>query len=223
MICKKLFPVLIILPFIFLGGCFEVRVNLEANLDGSGDLEISMKTSRLLMSMGNTAGIIGDIKEDLEQQGFAMQEYARNNEVVFTARKDITSLEELAGYEVRGAVGEAVGSRKDNFVTERGFFTNNYHVDTEINPSNFLSEELSALARLADIKFALSLPVRPSGHNAAAVSEDGKTLEWEICPASVNRIQFSIRTLNYVTLLITLLGLISTITLVFYRKRHKHF
>lgn len=206
---------LVLLISLMLTGCFDVRIHLKVNLNGSGEVEVFMKANRNVMFFGDP---FEEIMSDLELDGFTIEDYAEGNEVGFLAQKKASSLDELTHLKL----GEdMVISDKEMVTVDEGLFKNTFIVDAELDLNEILGEDMAGMARLADIRFALTLPIRPSDHNATAVSEDGKTLEWKLLPGSSNDIQVaaSAPNINIVFLLLAVVGAGAVLLIVFRLRR----
>lgn len=79
------------------------------------------------------------------------------------------------------------------------------------------------LERQLDLNFSLSLPIQPATNNADRVSEDGKTLYWDIAPLESNELKLSVNVPNvrhivYVAVTSLILIVIAVILLI---RRHR--
>ena len=68
---------------------------------------------------------------------------------------------------------------------------------------------------MMDFKFKMTLPVKPISSNASNVSEDGKTLEWQLMPGQKNTVEMGFKILNITnTILFASIGLVSILLIV---------
>ncbi len=205
-----------------LSGCFSARIHMKINMSGSAEIEVTMSAPRTLLSLGTTASMFDSIKKDLSKDEFTIEDFAADKQVGFTAVKKISSLEKFSSLKL----GEnMVISDKPIVTLSKHLLTNTYRVSTDFDLAKILGEDLDALARLADIRFALTLPVKPSEHNADAVSDDGKTMEWKLETGTNNIIQVTATAPNTILIIavifLPLLGLSAVIILLVRRRRKK--
>lgn len=118
------------------------------------------------------------------------------------------------------------------------FFTTNIDLTMKLDLPRMLPEEAQGLSdkfeqmnvfarklleRQLDLNFSLSLPIQPATHNADRVSEDGKTLYWDIAPLESNELKLSVNVPNvrhivYVAVMSLILIVIAVILLI---RRHR--
>lgn len=173
---------------LFLPGCFSAKIHMKVNTSGSAEIEVTMSAPRALMSLSATAGIFNNIKEDLSNDDFAIEDFEVDKQVGFTAVKKVSSVEEFSSL---GLGDDLIISDEPIVTVNKHLLTNTYHIDTDLDLEKILGEELDATTRLADISFVLTLPVSPSEHNADGVSDNGKTLEWRLIPGSANPVKIT--------------------------------
>lgn len=171
-----------------LAGCFTARIHLTVNWKGSTDVEVLMYAPRWLMVFRDTARLFNEFKSDFSARGFTVEDYEEGSRIGFRAFGKAVSPNDFFKPDNEDIL---VLAKEAPFIVERHFFTNIYRIETEINLGKLMEEDLATAPLLPDIRFLLTLPVRPSEHNADAVSEDGKTLEWILRPGGCNRIQIS--------------------------------
>jgi hypothetical protein len=71
------------------------------------------------------------------------------------------------------------------------------------------------LERQLDLNFSLSLPIQPAASNADSVSEDGKTLRWDIAPLEPNELKLSVNVPNLRHIVyVAIVGLILIVAIV---------
>ncbi len=182
------------------GGCMESRMHLTVEKDGSGIIDITVEAEKAIIERAESLAEINleGLGETLEQEGFELETYETNNKSGFKATRHVESLEDFY-LEEETKDPEVIESEID-FHEKEGFLFDTHHFQAEVDPGKItgeLMEERGLLSFLApDFSFALTLPVEPEEHNADHISEDGKTLEWEIDPYKKNLIKASIKTPN---------------------------
>lgn len=187
--------VLVCIAAFLLSGCIKVRMHVTVNPDGSVEQEIVMAAERSLVSLGAVfkGEMFAEIKEDLKSEGYQIDDYRDQEMTGFKAVKIMESLEEIP------VIFRYLD--EDQFlVVDQGLFSTSYHLFAELDLTGFGPERHIAALVKPDLRFALTLPVKAVDHNANLVSEDGKTLEWELVPGTVNRIEMTARTPNYLFL-----------------------
>ena len=213
-----IFSLLLVLMTFLASGCMEVRIHLNLNPDSSADLELLMATSRSLASLD----FFKNLKADLARDGFEITDYQEENKVGFRAFSHMDSLEELSSL----SIGEGViANKKDIITVDKGLFTNTYDVEIDFNIEDLLSKEQKAILIFKpDITFAVTLPLRPSQHNATSVSEDGKTLAWKLVPGKTNTIKVTatLPNLTFILVVVILVGiLVAALLIIRFRSPQK--
>ena len=145
---------------------------------------------------------VTDLKEK-EQLGIIAKKHAKNTDELIKAMnsKAVDSQEEISKESngVFGKVGNAL-------IIEKGFFTTKYKLDANIDMASskastssdssstmadsMASSMASSMAgSIVDFSFVLTLPTKPSKHNASTVSDNGRTLEWPLKIGEKNSLQ----------------------------------
>lgn len=167
-------------------GCFSARIHLKVNPNGSAEVDLLMYAPRPLMIFSETSGLFNEIRNDLSGKGFSVENYDEGDQVGFRAFRKADSPDDFFS---PGSEDFFTFCDIDSLKVEQGFFKNRYSIETGIDLGQLGRYDPGMTPLSADIRFLLTLPVRPSGHNAHSVSEDGKTLEWILQPGGSNRIQ----------------------------------
>lgn len=205
---RILITLIMILMLFMLSGCISTRIHLKINLSGSAEMEVTISATRPMMNLGTAGGMFDHIREDLVKDGFTIQDFEADSQVGFIATKKAASIKEFSTL----ALGEGLVISDEPIVTvSKHLLTNTYHVNTELDLENVLEDNAADFARLADIRFALTLPVSPSEHNADAVSEDGKTLEWKLNTNEDNPINVTATTPSILLILLIALLVLACI------------
>lgn len=133
------------------------------------------------------SSIEGD--ENPEDFGFTKTRYEKDKYKGFTYSIYISNIDKISG-DTAGFTFEDFKeiSKKIVFV-KKG---NNYKANLSITSN----EETEGYDIDADIKFIVTLPNKPSSHNATEVSEDGKTLTWDLADKDTQNIEFEFSLIN---------------------------
>jgi hypothetical protein len=199
---------------LLLTGCFKFSIHLTVNKNGTADVDIIMAASQALVTMGAglESGIFGDRKEQLAEQGFAISDYYEGNMAGFRAIKRVESVKDFSSL---GFANDLGLDGQEIFSVEKHALTTTYHLNAELNFGDLFAEDSDRMALFSpDMRFILTLPIKPLEHNATTVSADGKTLEWQLSPTKRNEIKLIVRTPNLTSIVIgsaaavLLLGLI---------------
>lgn len=206
---RRLLITLIMLLMLFvLSGCFSARIHLKINMSGSAEMEVTISATRPMMNLGEAGGMFDHIRDDLEKDGFTIEDFEADSQVGFIAAKKAASIKEFSTL----ALGEGLVISDEPIVTvSKHLLTNTYQVNTDLDLENVLEDNGAAFTRLADVRFALTLPVRPAEHNADAVSEDGKTLEWKLNTGEDNPINVTATTPSILSILLIALLVLACI------------
>ena len=177
---KKIVLIILILSVfaLFLSGCIEGHMHVSFNIDGSADIEFMLLASTAMgMLEGQGMDIFADIKSDMINDGFTLEDKKTEDKKGFVGRRKIDNLDEL--YELT-FLGDM--EPPDVEITE-GLFIDEYVISHNMKLSiPGMGAEDDAFAKLLDpkISFILTFPIDPVTHNADRVSSDGKTIEWDI-------------------------------------------
>ena len=68
--------------------------------------------------------------------------------------------------------------------------------ETESTEIEGLDDLANTLTAGMEFKYVVTLPVKPKSHNASTVSEDGKTLTWNLATSEASNIQYEFSLLN---------------------------
>lgn len=181
---------------LILSGCIKFSLHLTINRDRTSDLDIILIMPRTLLAIEPELEqkFLKEKKDELARQGFAVTDYARDNMVGFKASKKLRSVEEVAGL----SLARDMGLKGQNiFTVEKKALATTYYLDADVDLSSLLGEDSRVIALFPpDMRFILTLPVRPITHNATGITADERTLEWILSPEGNNHIQLTARAPN---------------------------
>ena len=178
-----------------LTGC--VRFNTTVNVRRNGRMDVS-----ILMAMVSVSdyGLGGDFISDADKQdyidkGWTVEDYDQDGfEGILISREDISAEELKESMEDSDSeISEGMG---DISFTRDGF---KYTLDWTVFGSDYASEISSYKSYFnmsgGYMTFVVKLPVKATDSNATRVSDDGRTLEWdllELGPDNRIHVEFSL-------------------------------
>lgn len=215
---KILFAAILFTFTILLTGCAEAIIHVTANKDGSSDIEYKLnlnKSTLALLASSGTGDPLEEMKNSFKHKGFKVENYNTDQTTGVIAKKHFKTAEEVASFYNTNDLGN-VGSMPKVTVT-KGFFIDKYVLDGDVDLSKMTSstgteQDLISNAMLSQIKmkFMLTLPVKTDSNNAAEVTDNGKTLSWNLVPGENNKIKLEASTPNIVSI-----AAVSAVTLGF--------
>lgn len=184
----KLFAILAAM-LIVLTGCVDVDYQVTLNKDGSADVSYVYGFEKVMLEgMGAEAGDTGmdtsGMRESAEKDGFTVENYSDDEIEGIKATKHITDLSEISLEKLFGEeyVSEKEGSK---ITVKKSGSKTTFSQNAEIDLS-----EMAGMESYVTMKYTINLPVAAKTNNANKVSNDGKTLTWELKAGEVNKIQF---------------------------------
>lgn len=191
---KRFLAVLAVLVAVMLTGCMRVNVGIDVKSDGKADISLLYAMSDELMSSfsdeddddaeSESVALNAEEIKELEDEGWVYKEYKEDGYSGYLITKQGVDLKELAD-SFKGA-GSETGLGSDDFVVkeENGVYT----IDWKVLDSED-AEESSEYAEYFDqfngyMRLVITLPEGSIKNNATEVSEDGKTLTWNLLKSS---------------------------------------
>ena len=204
---KRILACLAVLVAVMLTGCMRVSVGMDIKADGTTDISLLYAMSDELLNFDmddedfddedsddedsddeddvedteeDPTSLSEDQIKDLENRGWTYEKYAEDGFTGYVIKKAGVALNEV-GNEFSGAEG-STGLGSDTFTLNETDGT--YTLDWKV----LGSEEASESAEYAEyftqfngyMKLVITLPEAPINSNATEVSEDGKTLTWDL-------------------------------------------
>ncbi|MCF8009836.1 MAG: hypothetical protein K9L17_00010 [Clostridiales bacterium] len=226
---KKIILVLIVilLSAIILCGCVEGKFHITLNEDGSADTNYRIGFNKTLLGfMSEQENPLKEMRKTAREEGFTVSNYNEGNMIGIIAKKHVKSLDELPKF---ADLGTKVGTDKTPLVIEEGFFKDKYHFESSVDlsdmkekPEDNLSGMGDAMLNQVNLRFILTLPFVPENHNASAVRDEGRTLEWHLIPGQDNQITMNASVSNVTNIVLTIIGsvlILVCLVVVIYRKR----
>jgi hypothetical protein len=160
-----------------LTGCMKIELDINVKSNGKADLCLLYAMADSAMDAGGDASLMPEDIEEYEKEGWTAEEYSQDGYTGVVLKKSDVDLSETEVME--GAEGSI---RKEG---------STYIVDFEPvskeDQADF-AETASWLKTMGgSFVVRVTLPVKPVSHNATSVSEDGKTLEWDVLSMDVTQ------------------------------------
>lgn len=191
---------------LLLTGCIEMKYHLTLNANGTANVAMTMAVDESAMQagMGEMGGMGGGkgapkmdlksmldgAKEEAKKDGYTLKDYKNGSKVGFTAVKNMTAAEtqEFFTKQMKAEQGEQA------LVMKKGLFFNTYKLNLKADPSGGQGGEMAS--SYMDVKFLLTTPGKATKHNAQKVSDDGRTLEWDMMKAASTGMQAELQVPN---------------------------
>lgn len=188
---KKVFSLIIILliTMFALTGCVNVDYNVNVKKDGSGDITYLYGVQKNILEEMQISPetIIEEMKQEVIDSKYNVESYETDSEVGFKATKhleDVTtelSLEEAFGEEY------VTDSEQNNLKIEKNGLEIKYSQNAIIDLRSM--EDMSYMG--ITMRYSVTLPVEVNEKNTnGTVSEDGKTITWDLIVGEINNISF---------------------------------
>ncbi len=197
-----LWPVLFLIPVLFLSGCFSGEIHIKINHNGTADIEYKMGFDESILALTGNKPLV-DWKKDAVNEGYVVKDFQEGSIIGVKAFKHCKNLKELQQLLADSKV-TGIGTNKAetvDFRIEPGFLTDTYHFEALVDLTEIRMDEggpglnAAVLSRI-NFKYILTLPVKPVISNAGTVSDDGKTLEWIVVPGQKNIMKAEARVVN---------------------------
>ena len=230
---------LLILGVLLLSGCkLKSEVNMNINEDKSMNLKyIAVYDDELInamMSMNESSSLeeVNEVKEytDEEQRKFLNENFLKGDEPFASLEEDGFVIEEYQddiymGYSItknieniENFVGEITDFSLANYedLNSRKMFTKNGNVyKGKILFENAENEEAAETYGIdLEYIFTLTLPNKVITSNATTVSEDGKTLTWNLVNSNIDAIEFEFEFPSFLTIIKNNMFIIAGIAIV---------
>ena len=125
-------------------------------------------------------------EEDPADFGFKKEKYRDGEYYGYKYSKKISNIDDISSDTVNFKLDEFTNiSDKTVFVKKGNTYKTNLVLSSEEQ-----SEETQGYDIGIDMLFVITLPDKPISHNATSVSEDGKTLTWNLLKESSKNIEF---------------------------------
>lgn len=179
-----------------LTGCANVNYDIKLNKDGSADISYVMGYDKsFLASMGvETTSVknddsLNDMKKEAEENGYTIEDYEDETTFGFKASKHVNNIQEE--FDLDNITED--GKESNKIMYEKTVLKMKYSQDAKVDLTDMFEDNnamLKAIVSQMKISYKITLPFKAGSNNATTVSEDGKTLEWNLKAGEVNEIEF---------------------------------
>lgn len=223
-LCKKRSYLIATLTLILLTtGCVNADYHVTIHKDGSGSYRVKVLAPSVV------ADQLDSFQKKMETQGYRVREIREDQRVGWLAEKESKNVvEDPPGDEFKELLGPSgktasllpslpEGSRGPVRI-EKNWFQYQIFLKTQAdltslqadNPlEEFLWEE-------TNLRFRLTLPLKPGEHNADQVSDDGKTLTWKLEPGEKNPVRVLVEFPNPVGWILSFILAFILLLFIFY-------
>lgn len=207
---------LLALAFVMLlfAGCVRYDVDMTINNDKSMDLKITTAMADSVKSyMGEQASDGEKEKNELKSKGLDVEDYAQDGYTGYTVKKHYNNIDELSSTEDVTANIGAEGDVEKLFKVTKGFFGTTYKATFKSEDADSYSTQMASYKdnesykeymKGMEIKFIVNLPSKAKSSNATNVTNNGKTLEWDLM--TTPNVEFEFEMTNTSNLIIVIGG-----------------
>ena len=183
-------PLILFAVMFILTGCIKVNIDITIKKNGKADISLlfAVQDSLTSLSEGESMTISEEEAEQYREEGWEVKDYAADGYTGYIlAKSDV----DLSSEEIMEGAESSI--RKEGSL---------YIIDMDLlpdeDPKEFTESASMMKSMGGEFIVRLTLPVKPEKHNATSVSEDGKTLEWDLFTMNVAEpIHVEFRTTNY--------------------------
>ena len=191
-----------------LTGCIRVKIDIDVKKNGKADISVLYATQDGLSAMGGSTGPLGLTLEQAEEyrsEGWDVADYAEDNYTGYVlTQKDM----DLSKADFPDAGEGSVRKEGSLYIVDLRLFSEEDQGDLKTYGSLIKSAGGYFTVRV-------NLPVKPEKHNATSVSEDGKTLEWDILEMDAGEpVHLEVKLPNFTIYII--IGLLAAACAVFF-------
>ena len=192
MVMKKVLSVALLMLFIMcFTGCMRINYTVDVQKDGTADLYMTYAVMNTDLSTdgeesSSTASPrdqFGDEMSELEESGWKVSDYVEDDYIGYTCNKTGIPLEDVAK-EFNGTSNDEVEMSSDVFsiVKDGSSYTLKWDLGESEEEAEESGEDYSSYLTTYGgyATFTLKLPNKAKSSNATTVSDDGKTLEWDL-------------------------------------------
>ena len=157
-----------------LTGC--MRIELDINIKNNGKADVSMLYAMADSTLdAGEAALDPEEIEEYESQGWTVEDYSQDGYTGFILKQNDLDLSES---EIMEGSSGSIRKEGSTYIVDLSLISEEEQADFGESASWLKSMGGSFIVRL-------HLPVKPEKHNATSVSDDGKTLEWDLLSMDV--------------------------------------
>jgi hypothetical protein len=185
----------IVAVLILLTGCVKADYHITLQSDGSATIDYLLAIDKMALATSSQSDPFADLRSKAKQDGYLVLDYEDETHKGLRMRKTIADVEGAKFSTLNNELFEQVNDL--TLTTERSLLTRELQIDTVLDLRNQQQDLISSLMSSAfytqaDIKLRVTLPIKPKSHNASQMSDDGKTLTWDIMLGQTNPLQLNV-------------------------------
>lgn len=206
----KLFTI-IAMMLIVLTGCVEVNYEVTVNKDGTADISFVYGFEKEYLKEMETTGeeLTEEMKKNAETSEYTVEAYSDDKIEGIKATKHAATLAEVSLEEAFGE--EYVKESEENQMkAEKKGSKMVYSQNAEVDLTS-MGEEM---ASYVNMKYTVKLPVAVGENNADDVSDDKKTLTWNLKAGEINKIQFEASESGILSTILIIVAIVVGVTVV---------
>lgn len=188
---KKTISIIILLIFILfiLSGCVKVDYTIKINEDGRGEITyIYGMDKTVIKNMGKTKETAtNDKRLEAEKAGYSIEPYEDENIAGFKATKKVEDITEKSVL-LEIFDGEYIKNKEDSKINIKKYLFGKIY---EQNATIDLTEMKDMKELGVVIKYSIQIPTRVGKTNANFISEDRRTISWDLKLGETQEISFS--------------------------------
>ncbi|WP_050632327.1 LppM family (lipo)protein [Bacillus andreraoultii] len=214
---KKLFVLL--LSLFLLSGCVKADIGVKVNENGSVDTSVLMGIDKGVYGMieGTSDDPIAEMKTDLEDEGFKIEDYETDKYKGMKAKKTFKNIDDFS-------LDSATATDSPfDIKIDKGLFSTKYTVKGSFaGEGGEISSEEQAMYNQFDLTFTLQLPGKIGDNNAKKV--EGNKLTWDLSLNKTTEIKAESTKTNTVTAVISvalLIIIVIGIGYIIFKKKRK--
>lgn len=211
--------VLLVLMLVTLTGCAQLNYEVEIKSNGTGEISYVYGISKKILSSLNVSvdDFVNEMKEQAEESNYQVETYEDDEIAGFKANKHIEDFNEE--FSLQEAFGEEyVKDTEENGIkVKKSLFTTKYSQTAELDLSTISEEERSYVT----MSYQIKLPTKVTSTNADELSEDEKTLTWNLTAGEINKIEFNASSVNTLpVILLVVIVAIAIALIIILKKKH---
>lgn len=178
---KRNLLLILLLCSLLLSGCMRINTTVKVNKDGTADVSMLYAMSNSLGAFTNSPySLSAEQIAEYEEQGYTVKHYVDDEAgyTGYTLTKNGIDLKSLVNDTDETGLESIIDG---GFVTVDGRIVKISFVPFSASDYKDVSSGLSMVkSQKGFVTFTLDLPVETTRNNATSVSEDGKTLTWDL-------------------------------------------
>lgn len=211
--------VLLIVTLITLTGCAQLKYEVEIKPNGTGEISYVYGISKTTLDTFNVSvdDFVDEMKEQAEESNYQVETYEDEEIAGFRASKHIEDFNKE--FSLQEAFGEEyVKDTEENGIkVKKGLFATKYSQTAELDLSTISEEERNYVT----MSYQIKLPTKVTSTNADELSEDEKTLTWNLTAGEINKIEFNASSVNALpVILLVVIVAIAIALIIILKKKH---